>query len=268
MATAAHDYVQPIYRLEDTLGMAEAMHRDGFVLIPGVLSAEEVEAARDGIDRLRPIGFDYLESEKRSPPRLDHFKCVFNRDRLWLPYVDRPGIIELAERVMGGDCHMIGMSAWRNHPGYDNPRVHVDQLMMELPEAVFRDPSFHLPIWAATAHYYLSDISIDLCPTHVIRGSHRSGRGPQGNETSWNGNELEPVLCRAGDVLLFRSEVWHAGGSNRSDRIRYLLQVHYARRGFAQRFSPFPWRFDPDILEAATPRQLRLLGKHAPANYD
>ncbi|MNU04993.1 hypothetical protein D3C72_2496390 [compost metagenome] len=69
---------------------------------------------------------------------------------------------------------------------------------------------------------------------------------------------------------MFRSELWHAGSDNRTpDRTRYLLQVHYGRRMVAQKFSPYlHWRFNPEVLAAATPRQRRLLGEHQEAEYD
>ena len=56
-----------------------------------------------------------------------------------------------------------------------------------------------------------------------------------------------PVLC-AGDMLLFRSDLWHAGSRNRSaERSRYLLQIHYGRRMVAQKFSPYlHFRFNPE----------------------
>ena len=77
------------------------------------------------------------------------------------------------------------------------------------------------------------------------------------------------MLCRAGDCLLFRSDLWHSGSRNLSQRTRYLLQVHYGRRMVAQKFSPYlDWRFDPEVLAACTPRQRRLLGDHEAAEYD
>ena len=78
------------------------------------------------------------------------------------------------------------------------------------------------------------------------------------------------MLCKAGDVVTFRCEVWHRGTSNRSNEDRYLLQVHYARRMIAQKFPPYlnSFQFDPDIIARATPRQRRLLGDHTPSNYD
>ena len=77
--------------------------------------------------------------------------------------------------------------------------------------------------------------------------------------------ELDP-----GDVLFFRSEIWHTGSKNvTADRTRYLLQVHYSGRNISQHFSPFlTWQFHPDVLAQANPRQRRLLGDHKQMAYD
>jgi ectoine hydroxylase-related dioxygenase (phytanoyl-CoA dioxygenase family) len=78
------------------------------------------------------------------------------------------------------------------------------------------------------------------------------------------------ILCNAGDVVVFRSEVWHRGTANTSDKTRYLLQVHYAMRMITQKFPPYlnRFQFDDSILAQATPRQRRLLGEHGGGAYD
>lgn len=248
---------------ESTTRHLRALHEQGFALLRGVLGATQVAELRDAIDRLQPIHWDYTGL-------VDHYKCLFNRDPLWLPYLDRPGVIELAEASLGADCHVIGQTAWRSHPGFIGADLHADYLVMELPESLLAAPSFELPMQICTAMFYLDDIDEALCPTLVIPGSHRAGRKPREGEADWHGRVPEPVLCRAGDVLFLRSELWHAGSRNRTpDRSRYLLQVHYGRRMVAQKFSPYlHWRFNPEVLAACTPRQLRLLGDHEEAEYD
>lgn len=250
--------------IQPTASHLAALHRDGFVLLRGVLDAARCAAAREAINRLTPVGLDYQGLVD------DHYKCLFNRAPYWLQFLDLPGVIELAEAALGADCHVIGQTAWRSRPGFIGGELHADYLVMELPESLLADPAFELPMQVCTAHLYLSDIDADLCPTLVIPGSHRAGRKPCPGETTWRNLEAEPVLCQAGDVLFFRSDLWHAGSRNRSaDRSRYLLQIHYGRRMVAQKFSPYlQFRFDPEVLAAATPRQRRLLGEHQPAEYD
>ncbi|KJH80104.1 phytanoyl-CoA dioxygenase family protein [Stutzerimonas stutzeri] len=251
-------------RTQPTTDALRAMHEQGYVLLREMLQPRQIDEVRAAIDRLEPIHWDYQGLVD------DHYKCVFNRDPLWLPYLDLPGVIELVEACLGADCHVIGQTAWRSHPGFVGGELHADYLAMELPEALLADPTFRLPMQVCTAHIYLDRIDADLCPTRVIPGSHRAGRKPRMGETDWKGREPEPVLCDAGDVLLFRSDLWHAGSRNRTaDRSRYLLQVHYGRRMVAQKFSPYlQWHFNPDVLGAATPRQRRLLGEHEASEYD
>lgn len=247
----------------DTQGALQALHRDGFALLSQALPAERVELLRRAIDCLRPTHWDYAGL-------LDQYKCVFNRDPLWLSFLDVPGVIELAEAALGDDCHIVGQTAWRCHPGFQGLPLHLDFLPIALPPDWLADPTFQLPMQICTVHFYLDDIDFDLCPTWVVPGSHRAGRPPREDESDWKGQPAQAVLCHAGDALVFRSELWHAGSDNRSaDRVRYLLQVHYGRRMVAQKFAPYlAFQFNPRVLAAASPRQLRLLGNHVEAEYD
>ncbi|CAK9889480.1 MULTISPECIES: phytanoyl-CoA dioxygenase family protein [Pseudomonas] len=241
----------------------QALKNDGFVLLPGVLDRAQVKLLRQAIEVLQAFHWDYRGG------LIEHYKCVFNRDPLWLAFLDLPGVIELAEAALGDDCHIIGQTAWRCHPGYQGMPLHLDYLIMEVPAALWAAPGFELPMQICTLQLYLDNIDADLCPTRVVPGSHRAGRAPLKGEQGWQGRPAQPVLCQAGDGLMFRSELWHAGADNRSKRSRYMLQVHYGRRMVAQKFSPYlHFHFNPAVLAAATLRQRRLLGEHAEAEYD
>lgn len=252
----------PTYRPDEVERMLEAMHIDGFVLIPGVLRSPEIQVAREKIDHLTPIGWDFSGL-------VDHYKNVFNRDPFWLSFLDRQGVVDLAESALGSDCHIIGETAWRNHPGYRGVELHLDYLPMRWPPPGV-PAELRVPMFLCTAHFYLSPQTEDLCPTCVIPGSHKAGREPMKDDQHWSGRRPQPVLCDAGDILFFRSDLWHSGSENRtSDEVRYLLQVHYGRREMAQHFAPFlEWRFNPDVLTACNARQRRLLGDHAEGPYD
>ena len=255
----------------DLASRVEALESDGYVYFPNLLDAEQTARLRETMDRLeaRKESFDKHSTPENGGFLNKHVNNAFNRDALFLQYLDKPGIIEVAESVHGDQCHVIGMTAWMTGPGRPDQRLHVDWLPIGLPEDVLADPRVKGPVFITTAHFYLDDLFDALGPTQFVPGSHRSGRSPDG-DTEWKGAEPHSILCNAGDVVLFRSEVWHRGTANASDQVRYLLQVHYANRMITQKYPPYlnRFQFDEAILAQATPRQRRLLGEHRPSNYD
>ena len=244
----------------------KVMQQDGFVYFPAVISPAEVAELRSAMDRLEAIP-DYFDNVRNSWSR--SFNNVFNRDEVFVQYLDKPGIIELVEKIHGADCHVIGMTAWITGPGRPEQTLHVDYLPISLPEDIMEDPRVNLPVFITTAHYYLDDMHEELGPTKFVPGSHLSGRLPRG-DTEWKGTGERSILCDAGDVVIFRSEVWHRGAANTGNQERYLLQVHYAQRMITQKFPPYlnKFQFDERMLETLTPRQRRLLGEHRSSNYD
>jgi hypothetical protein len=254
------------FAIHDVAGMIGALEEDGFALVAAALTPSLAEQGRAMIDALQPLHWDEVHAD--GGRSMDRYLCVFNRDPSWLEFLDRPGIIDVAEAALGRDCHVIGETAWRSLPCFQGDPMHVDYLPLTWTAGMADAP--RVPIFILSAHFYLCDINADLAPTRVVPGSHRAGRAPRAEESQWNGREAVPILAHTGDCLLFRSDVWHSGSANRhTNAIRYLLQVHYGRREMAQHFSPYlDWSFNPAVIKAATKRQRRLLGDHEPGAYD
>ena len=262
----------------DLESQVRSFEGDGYVYFPGVLDESEVSELRAAMDRLdaAPEGFDWAGVRPEGYFE-KHILTCFNRDPLFLQYLDKSPVYEVAEQALSHEdikgrsiaCHVIGMTSWVTGPGRPDQSLHTDWQPITLPEDIAADPRVRVPVFIATAHYYLDDIYEELGPTKVIPGTHRAGRAPNG-DVEWNGMREKSVICKAGDVMMFRSDVWHRGSANRSEQTRYLLQVHYGNRMIAQKFPPYlhRFRFDEDILAQATSIQLRLLGDHPPAAYD
>lgn len=252
----------------------ESVHRDGYAYFPSYLDADEVQALRRAMDETPtlPEHFDRNTTGEEKPDgfREKVINNAFNHNEEFFSYLDKPGIIELEEALHGADCHVIGMTGWVTGPGRPTQNLHVDWLPVELPSHVFADPNVRLPVFITTAHFYLNDLYPELGPTQFIPGSHRSGTRPQPGQFDWNGREMENCMVKAGDAVVFRSEVWHRGTPNTSKETRYLLQVHYAQRMITQKFPPYlnRFQFNQELLASATPRQRRLLGDHVKSNYD
>ena len=122
-----------------------------------------------------------------------------------------------------------------------------------------------LPVMLFTANYYLTDVdSVANGPTQVIPGSHLFGAAPPGSMegTKW---EKSIVTCpgKAGSVVMFNNQLWHRGAPNKSERVRYMTQVSYARRIIGHRYFPFMNYQMPEHCQAGlenNPRKKRLLG--------
>jgi len=262
----------PLVAYPDLEGQVKAMEEDGYAYLPKVIDDVQLVELRTAMERLTaiPESFDrHTVAEPGNGFLNKHINNAFNRDPVFLQYLDKSPVIELAEAVHGPDCHVIGMTVWLTGPGRPDQGLHTDWLPILLPADVLADPRVKVPIFITTAHYYLDDLYEALGPTKFVPGSHLSGRSP-GGATEWRGKLEQSVLCNAGDVVLFRSEVWHRGTANRSKQTRYLLQVHYAHRMITQKFPPYlnRFQFNELILEQATERQQRLMGNHRPGAYD
>jgi hypothetical protein len=89
---------------------------------------------------------------------------------------------------------------------------------------------------------------------------------------SYEGQGGVPLLGRAGDVLLFVSDVWHRRmPALPGEHGRYFLQAHYGRRDIAQRLRPSDASHqlsDEAIARARTGRERSLVGLHDPLFYD
>ena len=265
------------------------MHDDGFALMPQLISRQRAKQVCTWIDELKFLAGDERDDSDSDDATTFH-QNLFNRHPQWLDLIDPPQLIEAVEELIGEWCHIVGMTAWRTEPGHGKEtlhgdgtrRLHADQIFFPLDEELLINGRVQLPIMLMTLHYYLVDIDQRLAPTWVIPGSHKAGAGPAGSRPKpgypgtlsgaakeWRGRAPQPVLCGAGDGMLFRSELWHSGSRNDSpDRARYLLQVHYSPRGTSQRFPPhLEFRLNEEVVAAANVRQRRLLGGHKVTAY-
>ena len=104
----------------DLESQVEALERDGYVYFPSVLDTDEIAELRATMDRLEAIPESHDRDE--IPQNGDGFlhKLIsnsFNRDPLYLQFLDKSPVIEVAEAAHGEDCHCIGMHSWLTGPG-------------------------------------------------------------------------------------------------------------------------------------------------------
>jgi ectoine hydroxylase-related dioxygenase (phytanoyl-CoA dioxygenase family) len=278
------DSPQRHFDVEELQTIVDNFHRDGFVHVPSVLSADLVEglktktdellgdpelAARENLDLhdKRYAQAHQTESGEQIPFIL---RNTIGLDPIFLQTLELPPIVELANAIVGEGCRFCGQNVLRNRPGIAIENWHVDDaLFYPVPEDVERhDPRIQLPVLWLTVQIALSDIDAqDQGPTQYVAGSHMAGRKPDPTDTpSFEGRGPTPIMCKAGDVYLHNPQCWHRGAPNSSDRTRYLMQNQYAVDWAFRRFGwmnrvPVP----DEQLRTASDRLLSILGRRRPA---
>ena len=220
--------------------IADEFAREGCVLVPGVLSPEEVQSLRERTD-------DYFRRRDEIPPQ--HVSTVYGAfvlrrgaelDPLFASVVTREPIQSLVAAVLGPRPRFNALNVIRNEPGQAISRWHVDDVLeFPLPESIPRfDSRMRMPVFWFTVQVALSDITaIEHGPTQYVPGSHYSGRHPAGQEDPvFEGQGPRAVFCRAGDIYFTNHQAWHRGAPNTSDRVRYVMQLQYAQRWADARF--------------------------------
>ena len=250
--------------------LADEFLREGCLLIPDVLTPDEVAALKEAIDRV------FADPRIKSTDTLygDWIAVrLFEWDNLFRDMLVREPIISLMEAIVGKDCHVIANNFVRNPPGQAIDAFHVDiaDLLWSLPDGMPRfDPRIKFPCYVVNVQIPLTGLpSVEYGPTQYVPRSHYSGREPNDRKNpTFEGRGPVSILCKAGDIYLQHSMVWHRGAPNTSDRTRYLLQQCYSMRFVSQKFYPFlNYRMPDRVLDGAGERLLRVLGKHGKGAY-
>ena len=167
---------------ETTQEIIDRFHRDGFVHIPGVLEAGEMQALRDRTDALLD---DPLLAEEEDPGLHDRryvqmhgegdrpfiLRNTIALDGIFREMLIREPILSLAEAIVGPNCRFCGQNVLRNQSGVAIERWHVDGAVhFPVPEGVPRhNPQIRPPVLWITVQMALSDIERIEHGPHAVR---------------------------------------------------------------------------------------------------
>ena len=277
MLSRAGGYLRPL------AGPAPAasaqLEAEGYALLPGLLPAAELAAARADIvavyERVAPEGRARVQDE-------DFRYEMFNKSPAAQRLVAKRELLDVIEPLLGEDCHVIANTCWRNAAGAEHRHGggawHIDAgPHVPRPPGTSWPDDVPYPVFAIGVHLFLDDCPLGSGPTAVIPGSHKSGQPPPAERRHDDALECDgrgplPLIAKAGDAALFVSDVWHRRlPAGEDDAGRFFLQAHYARRDIAQRVKTTRavHHVDADALaRIETDRERRLFGLHPAGFYD
>ncbi|MBM86234.1 MAG: hypothetical protein CMM47_09455 [Rhodospirillaceae bacterium] len=242
---------------------------DGYVVVEGALSSDQICFFNDEIDRIRAVpGWEPIPDML---PR-GHYgwveKCVdqdpeaFMDRRDILPYhqafidlIDHSPVFDYVVDVMGTNIifsmsQAIVRASGNSFPGYTHTDGGEGQREVRVTET-------SRPI-AVKALYLLSDVEGPNSGNFtVFPGSHmRPIQWRQDPPVGPNTPGAVPLTGKAGDCVIFPHALWHGPSPNNSGRARKTLLYNYCQMFMRQ----YDFEKVPPTAQRATRRQRRLLG--------
>jgi len=205
-------------RAEDGADAArEALGRDGCVVIDRLASPQRLAALRAELD-------PWIEATKAGP---DDFAGAHTRrtggliarSPLSRAFLMEPVVLETVRKVLSHvtsvQVHLTQVIAIG--PGETAQTIHRDQWAFDF----FPFPKGYEvqcnTLWA------LTDFTEENGATRVRPGSHL-----EDDRLEYTVADTEPAEMEAGSVLLYTGSLYHGGGANRSDAVRFGLNLTYA----------------------------------------
>lgn len=235
----------------------EQFHRDGYLVLHDVLPPDWIPILKADLDR------ELEQNNEAGEGIIQLHHRMFETSETNLRLFDLEPIVSFAEALVSPTCHVIHNNSFRVPPGKGITTWHQDDPTHYLVTHGEPPTNVRLPVLLFTANYYLTDVEApEYGPTQVIPGSHLFGAVPPPvmEGTKW---EEQIVSCcgKAGTVVMFNNQVWHRGGPNQTQRVRYMTQISYARRLVGHKYYPFMnYQMPAHCYENAGPRLKRLLG--------
>lgn len=285
---------------KSAIGLTKAKEdyaRDGYCVVPGVLSPSEVTAARERI--LEQAGAEKAlgwAREDQGPAQLrrmmedaarllqegvsdskggvnQRINFLVNKGKILRDLVTHPVALELVEHVLGKNFLLSTFSANIVKKGGVPEPLHRDGWWCPVPiregdtyvkvgdrERYTNDAAPEgviMPPCACNMIYMLTDFTEENGGTRFVPGSHLLPDNPDGSVPY-----KVPTIAatgKAGSCMFFDGRLWHGTGQNLTDEPRIGLLTFYVGPQVRQNENFF-LTLDPAILDEASDRLLDLLG--------
>lgn len=156
-----------------------------------------------------------------------------------------PNILPIVERVLGNGCLISSLSSIAIGPGESMQPLHSDDQLIPIKKP-------HAPIICNTM-WAITDFTEENGATRLVPNSHNFDRDPHPFE------KVDTIAAEMprGSVLIWVGSLWHAGGSNKTDKRRVGIAMNYCA-GFIRQQENQQLGIPLDVIKAF-PRTLKEL---------
>jgi Phytanoyl-CoA dioxygenase (PhyH) len=233
---------------EDAIkGFVREVIEQGFCVLPEHFRREKMEAWRAAFT---PLLERHVEREghrlNRGPGRY-YVTLPFAEPFADPEVFEDDDVLGVVQGLVGDDALLCQLATDTPLLGSDYQDVHRDAPPL-FPEWGRETPPFQLAI-----NFPLVDVGVENGPFEVARATHMLSKEEGLRRIEEGSARLEPLLMRAGDVMIRDVRGLHRGTPNRTDVPRPMVVVGYSRR----------WLFRPEVSIRVPRAALTTLSERA-----
>lgn len=241
----------------DTAASLARLANDGWVLLPGVVDSDMIDRLNADLGRAYAVQREIQVRNgvgEGTDGTVHHLPAMRGS---FLDFLDRGYCAGILREFFGGPYVVNTFGGVLNMPrdvAYVG-RVHRD----------LRTFSADLPLMAQML-VMLDDFTEDNGATYFLSGSHRSPDRPSDDVFF---DSAGRATGRAGSVVVFNSNVWHAAGINRTNQTRRALTIVFTKPFMKPQFD-YPRALGYDAADTLSDTLRQVLGYNArvPATLD
>jgi len=220
----------------------EDLNENGFVVLPELISPEDLDALKDEVDRLLgPLGRNNFEGHLTQ-----RAYSLLGKTRLFDGLVDHPRVLALLDRLFLPNYLLSQLQVIKILPGETGQLLHHDDGFYPLPRP--RAALSAATMWA------IDEFTAENGATVVVPGSHQWGdREPTDSDARM------PAAMPAGSCVFFLGTLWHGGGTNVSSAPRRAVTTQYCEPWLRTQ-EAFTLSVDADTARAVSPDIRRMIG--------
>lgn len=242
----------------DLSDYADQMAQRGWVVIPAAVDRELVDRMLEDIEKSWVTCREIMEHNGVATDAELTVHHLIGQQQSFLDYVDDlESLMPYLEHYFQGKFILNSFGGAINTKGRTSyaQRVHRD----------IRSYSGEMPLMLNTL-VMLDEFTPENGATWMMSGSHKAAEKPADEQFR---DRAEQATGPVGSVLIFNSNVWHAGGHNQTDKPRRSVTPMFCKPFIKQQFD-YPRAVGYDRLDELRPHTRQVLGYNArvPATLD
>jgi hypothetical protein len=220
---------------------------DGFCVLPGHFAREKMEAWRAAF---APLLERHIEREgrlKNRGPARYYVTLPFAGPFADPEVYEDDDVLAVVRGLVGEDAQLHQLATDTPLLGSEYQEVHRDAPPL-FPETGRETPPFQLAV-----NFPLVDVTEENGPFEITRGTHMTSKEEGMRLIESGGVRLEPLLMKAGDVMIRDVRGLHRGTPNRTAEPRPMVVLGYSRR----------WLLRPEVSIRVPRAALETLSERA-----